>query len=159
MFWRKAFSIDIKVYELLTSRNALSCKTYYKANAKLSYYRSGQALRAPGGWSSQKFLGIRHMNVVKLSSILTRSLYPLLFPRRRHGVPLRFIIQFILFFMYILCFIVFMNIAAATACPRGCSSFIQYKLLCSLHRITFTTLYCTSVFRKFSERLIIWLWQ
>ena len=65
--------------------------------------------------------------------------------------------QYILFFMYILCFIVFMNIAAVTACPCGFSSFIHYKLLCSLHRITFTTLYCTSVFQKFSERVIIQL--
>jgi len=34
--------------------------------------------------------------------------------------------------MYILCFIVFMNIAAVTACPCPFSSLVRYEVLCLL---------------------------
>jgi hypothetical protein len=47
----------------------------FKAKVKQSHYRPRQALRVPGGWSSQISRQSRHMKVVRLSTLRTSCLY------------------------------------------------------------------------------------
>lgn len=47
-----------------------------KAKVKLSHYRAGEALRAPGGYGSQDCLDSRHIKAVRLSALGTGRLYP-----------------------------------------------------------------------------------